>query len=63
MPTNIEIKARLRQPEQQRATAARLSASQVEVLTQRDTFFAVPVGRLKLRELSPVHGQLIHYVR
>jgi predicted adenylyl cyclase CyaB len=63
MPTNIEIKARLRDPERQRALAAAIATSPVEIFDQVDTFFVVPAGRLKLRELGPDLGQLIHYIR
>lgn len=63
MPTNIEIKAKV--PDfaalQQRVVA--LSDSPVEVIAQEDTFFHTPRGRLKLRVLTPQHGQLIYYER
>lgn len=63
MPTNVEIKAKARDPQRQEQLAARLATEPVEVLDQTDTFFTVPTGRLKLRELAPNHGELIRYER
>ena len=33
------------------------------MIPQEDTFFNCPHGRLKLRELTPQHGQLVYYHR
>jgi predicted adenylyl cyclase CyaB len=63
MPSNIEIKARLANPDRTRALAEQLSDTPVEVLRQHDTFFTCAMGRLKLRELSSGEGQLIFYRR
>ncbi len=63
MPANIEIKARIRDFESLQASAAQLSDAPCQTISQEDTFFKVPQGRLKLRELSPQHGQLIYYQR
>jgi predicted adenylyl cyclase CyaB len=63
MPANIEIKARVRDFESLQASAAQLSNAPCQTISQEDTFFQVPQGRLKLRELSPHHGQLIYYQR
>ena len=63
MPSNIEIKARAVDPERKREIAARLSGGAPTVLRQRDTFFPCAHGRLKLRELSTTHGELIFYTR
>lgn len=63
MPRNVEIKARLDKVEEQRARAALLSEGDPEVIVQEDVFFHVPQGRLKLRFLSPTHGELIFYQR
>jgi adenylate cyclase class IV len=41
----------------------RLSGSPGQEIPQEDTFFRVPHGRLKLRELSPEQGELIYYER
>lgn len=79
MPTNIEIKARLRDLEAVRKRAAALADGPARVLRQDDTFFPAASGRLKLRALSEdgagapapgapagvgsVRGELIHYER
>ena len=63
MPSNIEIKARARNFGELRRRAEALSDAPVEVISQEDTFFNVPQGRLKLRVLSREIGQLIYYTR
>jgi predicted adenylyl cyclase CyaB len=63
MPANIEIKARVCDFESLQASAAQLSDTPCQTISQEDTFFNVPQGRLKLREISPRHGQLIYYQR
>lgn len=63
MPSNIEIKARVRDFDEIRRRAERLSDTPVKVIPQEDTFFSAPNGRLKLRVLSQDHGQLIYYTR
>ena len=63
MATNIEIKARVRDIDAVRAIAERLSDLPCTVLSQEDTFFHTPQGRLKLRVLAPDRGQLIYYER
>jgi predicted adenylyl cyclase CyaB len=63
MPANIEIKARVRDFERMVQVAERISDSPCQVIVQVDTFFNCPGGRLKLRELDPHRGQLIHYQR
>src|SRR5512143_696635 len=63
MPANIEIKARLRDSADLSRRAAALSDTPEQVIPQEDTFFNVPRGRLKLRQLGPGHGQLIYYER
>ena len=63
MPANIEIKARLPDLEAVKARAEALSDAPVEVIPQEDTFFNVPRGRLKLRELAPDRAQLVYYER
>ena len=48
---NIEIKARLRNPQSARTIASRLTGREKgDILRQIDTFYNVPAGRLKLRE-------------
>lgn len=63
MPSNIEIKARVRNFGEIRARAEKLSDTAVQVVPQEDTFFNTSQGRLKLRVLSENKGQLIYYTR
>ena len=63
MPSNIEIKARVADPERKRSIAESLSGSPPTCLHQEDTFFPCTSGRLKLRQLSATHGELIAYQR
>lgn len=63
MPTNIEIKARVPDPQALQVRAEALSQTPLEIIEQEDTFFNIPRGRLKLRWLSPTRGQLIYYTR
>lgn len=63
MPSNIEIKARVRNPGRLRTLAERLSDTPPETLEQHDTFFVCPRGRLKLRQFSAHSGELIFYLR
>ena len=63
MPSNIEIKARVADPAHLRKLAEQLSDTPPKIIYQHDTFFACPYGRLKLRALSPDHGELIFYRR
>ncbi|HEU5115075.1 MAG TPA: class IV adenylate cyclase [Isosphaeraceae bacterium] len=63
MPTNIEIKCRVHNPDALRAKVERLSDGPVERLEQTDTFFRSHVGRLKLRQEAPREGVLIQYQR
>ena len=63
MPANIEIKAHARNFAQVQARAEALSDTPVEVISQEDTFFNAPQGRLKLRVLPGEQSQLIYYTR
>jgi predicted adenylyl cyclase CyaB len=63
MATNIEIKARVNNLEDLRRRAEALSDTPVQVIPQEDTFFHVPRGRLKLRQLRPYLAQLVYYER
>ena len=63
MARNIEIKARVDDLEAVRIKAQRLSTSEPEHLVQRDTFYRVPTGRLKLREFGDGSAELIYYER
>ena len=63
MPTNVEIKARAHDFETLRKLAETLSDTPCQIISQEDTFFCSPHGRLKLRVLAPEHGQLVYYFR
>ncbi len=63
MSRNIELKARVEHLAIFRARLELLGATGPEELRQTDTFFAVPSGRLKLREFGDQTGELIFYVR
>ena len=63
MARNIEIKARVPDPAELRRRATALTDTPAELIPQEDTFFHVPQGRLKLRVITPDHGQLIYYRR
>ena len=63
MPTNIEIKARVRDFADLKRRAEAISDSPLEVIPQEDTFFVTSKGRLKLRVLAPDRAQLIYYER
>ncbi|MBU1670501.1 MAG: class IV adenylate cyclase [Actinobacteria bacterium] len=60
---NVELKARLDDPDAAERIALRLSGSTApRVLMQVDTYFVVPAGRLKLREADE-GAELIYYHR
>jgi len=63
MPSNIEIKAILRDRESVEAVAARLSDAGPELIYQEDYFFHCEGARLKLRILGTGQGELIRYER
>jgi predicted adenylyl cyclase CyaB len=63
MPVNVEIKARVSNPVRRQTLAAALSHDPGTLLQQEDTFFHTPQGRLKLRTLTPTHGEIIYYER
>jgi len=63
MPENVEIKARAHDFDRQRSLASLLCGQAGEKILQRDTFYNVPQGRLKLREFGDGSGELIHYHR
>jgi homotetrameric cytidine deaminase len=60
---NVELKARDRDPARSLARARALGAEDRGELRQRDTYFATPRGRLKLREQEPGGAELIAYER
>jgi predicted adenylyl cyclase CyaB len=63
MPSNIEIKARIRDFDRLRQRAEQLSDVPLQIIDQEDTFFNTEKGRLKLRVLAPDRAQLIYYTR
>ncbi len=60
---NIELKARERSREESLHACESLGAEDRGLLDQRDTYFEVPTGRLKLREQRGEGAQLISYQR
>jgi homotetrameric cytidine deaminase len=60
---NVELKARDREPARSLERALALGAEDRGELRQRDTYFAAPAGRLKLREQEPGGAELIAYER
>lgn len=62
MPLNIEIKARVKDPDRFRRSALEMSDCR-DTLRQEDTFFMCPRGRLKLRSFANGIGELIYYER
>lgn len=63
MARNIEIKARVASVDALMPRARALAQREAELIVQDDTFFAVPHGRLKLREFADGSAELIHYHR
>ena len=63
MGANIEVKARANDWSGQRSRAAKLTGAEPVLLEQVDTFFKVPAGRLKLRQITREQGELIFYQR
>jgi len=63
MPRNIELKARLRDPAAARASAQSVGTGYLGIERQTDTYFHVPHGRLKLREIAGGAAVLIFYRR
>jgi adenylate cyclase, class 2 len=61
--TNVELKARDPDPAKSLARCLEIGAEDNGVLLQRDTYFAVPQGRLKLREQDGLRPHLIAYER
>ncbi|HEY8505370.1 MAG TPA: class IV adenylate cyclase, partial [Gemmataceae bacterium] len=60
---NVELKARCPDPAAVRRALAALKAEPMGTVEQADTYFAVPDGRLKLRESTPGQAELIFYRR
>lgn len=60
---NVELKATDPDPELSLATCRSLGAHDRGVIAQRDTYFDVPNGGLKLREETPGSPHLIQFMR
>jgi adenylate cyclase class IV len=60
---NIEIKARIDSIDTLLPRARALAEGDAELIEQDDQFFAVPMGRLKLRRFADGSAELIHYHR
>ena len=58
MARNVEITAWVSDPKAMRSRVESLGATGPEQLMQTDTFFNVPVGRLKLREFGDREGRV-----
>ncbi|XP_028397002.1 uncharacterized protein LOC114520855 [Dendronephthya gigantea] len=63
MPSNVEIKATIRDYDQFRSLAETISGQKGELIVQEDIFFHAPNGRLKLRILQDRPSELISYSR
>jgi predicted adenylyl cyclase CyaB len=63
MPRNVEIKARVADPDALAAAALALADGPPTRIRQHDTFYRVPAGRLKLRDFGDGRGELIAYQR
>jgi hypothetical protein len=60
---NIELKARCPDLARAAEAARKLGATRVGALRQHDTYFVVPTGRLKLREMDGKPAELVFYQR
>ena len=63
VPSNIEIKAKLRDREAVETLVRSRADHGPELIIQKDVFFACESGRLKLRAFSDDRGELIFYRR
>jgi len=63
LPSNIEIKATVKELDRLRSIAMRIATEPCQTLHQEDVFFRARSGRLKLRIFSESSGELIHYER
>jgi len=63
VPRNVEIKAKVQDPDSLRRRVEALSGGHRAVLVQEDIFFECARGRLKLRVFDDGAGELIFYVR
>ncbi|XP_076677020.1 uncharacterized protein LOC143373540 [Andrena cerasifolii] len=60
---NIEIKAKIDDPELVIPQIKQLTNSECTIIKQHDTFFKVTEGRLKLRKFENGSGELLYYKR
>jgi predicted adenylyl cyclase CyaB len=60
---NIELKARLKDPDRARRIAVEIATKRLEPQHQIDTYFHCRSGRLKLRQIDGLYAQLIWYER
>jgi predicted adenylyl cyclase CyaB len=63
MPVNLEIKAQLTDVKSAIRIARSIQADHVGILLQKDIYYRVPHGRLKLRQIAGQHSELIFYDR
>jgi predicted adenylyl cyclase CyaB len=63
MARNVEVKAKVEDPNALRDRVEALSDTPIEVLDQEDVFFDVPRARVKLRTFADGPGELIAYDR
>jgi len=63
MPSNVEIKAKLRDREAVETLVRERADHGPELIVQEDVFFPSATGRLKLRRFSEDRGELIFYRR
>jgi adenylate cyclase class IV len=63
MPSNVEIKALVRDPVAVERAAEVVADGAPRLLDQEDVFFRVPQGRLKLRTFADGSAELIYYER
>ena len=63
MPQNLELKARISSISEAVHTAHRLNAQAKGILQQRDIYYKVSRGRLKLRIINNRSAELIFYNR
>ena len=60
---NVDFKCELRDPELARIALNKLGAQFVNTVTQQDTYYRVPDGRLKKREVDGEPAEYIYYHR
>jgi predicted adenylyl cyclase CyaB len=63
MPQNLELKARILSMSDSFQAARNLNIHSKGILHQRDVYYNVPHGRLKLRIFNNVKGEMIYYNR